>query len=31
MKIAAFNAKNLGWKKVTDKTVVHYLTKVTAL
>ncbi|KAM9362398.1 deoxyribonuclease-1-like [Symphorus nematophorus] len=28
MKIAAFNAKNLGWKKVTDKTVVHYLTKI---
>ncbi|XP_051272280.1 deoxyribonuclease-1 [Dicentrarchus labrax] len=28
MKIAAFNAKNLGWKKVTDKTVVRYLTKI---
>ncbi|XP_078027731.1 uncharacterized protein LOC144464487 [Epinephelus lanceolatus] len=28
MKIAAFNAKNLGWKKVTNKTVVHYLTKI---
>lgn len=28
MKIAAFNAKNLGMKKVTDKTVVHHLTKV---
>ncbi|XP_044039944.1 deoxyribonuclease-1-like [Siniperca chuatsi] len=28
MKIAAFNAKNLGWKKVTDKTVVCYLTKI---
>nr|XP_046241073.1 deoxyribonuclease-1-like [Scatophagus argus]XP_046241074.1 deoxyribonuclease-1-like [Scatophagus argus] len=28
MKIAAFNAKNLGWKKVTDKTVVHHLTKI---
>uniref|UniRef100_UPI0037E9C95D deoxyribonuclease-1-like isoform X2 n=1 Tax=Semicossyphus pulcher TaxID=241346 RepID=UPI0037E9C95D len=28
MKVAAFNAKNLGWKKVTDKTVVHYLTKI---
>ncbi|KAL7407779.1 hypothetical protein ABVT39_013571 [Epinephelus coioides] len=28
MKIAAFNAKNLGWKKVTNKMVVHYLTKI---
>ncbi|XP_042257968.1 deoxyribonuclease-1-like isoform X2 [Thunnus maccoyii] len=28
MKIAAFNCKNLGTKKVTDKTVVHYLTKI---
>ncbi|XP_022069566.2 deoxyribonuclease-1-like [Acanthochromis polyacanthus] len=28
MKVAAFNAKNLGQKKVTDKTVVHYLTKI---
>ncbi|CAK6974471.1 deoxyribonuclease-1-like [Scomber scombrus] len=28
MKIAAFNAKNLGIKKVTDKTVVNYLTKI---
>ncbi|XP_075939607.1 deoxyribonuclease-1-like [Anarhichas minor] len=28
MKIAAFNAKNLGMKKVTDKKVVHYLTKI---
>ncbi|GAA6230628.1 deoxyribonuclease-1-like [Lates japonicus] len=28
MKIAAFNAKNLGLKKVTDKTVIHYLTKI---
>lgn len=28
MKIAAFNVKNLGIKKVMDKTVVHYLTKV---
>lgn len=28
MKIAAFNAKNLGIKKVTDKTVVQYLTKI---
>ncbi|XP_041638502.1 deoxyribonuclease-1-like [Cheilinus undulatus] len=28
MKIAAFNAKNLGWKKVTDETVVHHLTKI---
>ncbi|XP_008303628.1 deoxyribonuclease-1-like [Stegastes partitus] len=28
MKIAAFNAKNLGQKKVADKTVVRYLTKV---
>ncbi|XP_026204186.1 deoxyribonuclease-1-like [Anabas testudineus] len=28
MKIAAFNAKNLGMKKVTDKTVVHHLTKI---
>lgn len=31
MKIAAFNAKNLGIKKVTDKTVVGYLTKVSHL
>ncbi|KAJ4926937.1 hypothetical protein JOQ06_014679 [Pogonophryne albipinna] len=28
MKIAAFNGKNLGWKKVTDKAVVHILTKI---
>ncbi|XP_072308926.1 deoxyribonuclease-1-like [Eucyclogobius newberryi] len=28
MKIAAFNAKNLGIKKVTDTTVVNYLTKI---
>lgn len=28
MKIASFNAKNLGIKKVTDKTVVLRLTKV---
>ncbi|KAI3369562.1 hypothetical protein L3Q82_024376, partial [Scortum barcoo] len=28
MKIAAFNVKNLGWKKVTDKTVVQHLTKI---
>lgn len=28
MKIAAFNAKNLGWKKVSDKTVVRHLTKI---
>ncbi|CAJ1051196.1 deoxyribonuclease-1-like [Xyrichtys novacula] len=28
MKIAAFNAKNLGWKKVTDEMVVYYLTKI---
>lgn len=28
MKIAAFNVKNLGIKKVTDKTVVQYLTKI---
>uniref|UniRef100_A0A3Q4BG35 Endonuclease/exonuclease/phosphatase domain-containing protein n=1 Tax=Mola mola TaxID=94237 RepID=A0A3Q4BG35_MOLML len=28
MKIAAFNAKTLGWKKVTDATVVRYLTKI---
>lgn len=28
MKIAAFNVKNLGWKKVTDETVVRHLTKI---
>uniref|UniRef100_A0A3P8RN78 Deoxyribonuclease n=1 Tax=Amphiprion percula TaxID=161767 RepID=A0A3P8RN78_AMPPE len=28
MKVAAFNAKNLGQKKVTDKNVIHYLTKI---
>uniref|UniRef100_A0A8C9YBP2 Deoxyribonuclease n=1 Tax=Sander lucioperca TaxID=283035 RepID=A0A8C9YBP2_SANLU len=28
MKIAAFNAKNLGMKKVTDKLVVKHLTKI---
>uniref|UniRef100_A0A8C6UET0 Deoxyribonuclease n=1 Tax=Neogobius melanostomus TaxID=47308 RepID=A0A8C6UET0_9GOBI len=28
MKIAAFNVRNLGIKKVTDKTVVQYLTKI---
>ncbi|XP_070815145.1 deoxyribonuclease-1-like [Chaetodon trifascialis] len=28
MKIAAFNVKNLGWKKVTDRAVVPYLTKI---
>lgn len=28
MKIAAFNVKNLGIKKVTDKTVVQYLIKI---
>ncbi|XP_023248842.1 deoxyribonuclease-1-like [Seriola lalandi dorsalis] len=28
MKVAAFNAKNLGVKKVTDKTISRYLTKI---